>query len=231
MGSRFTDVAEYASRHRKADIGVHLAILSDSKKHRLRPLSPRSRVASLVDREGFFLSDHFLLSKRAEPEHVLRECDLQIAKALRAGLKPTHLDGHRDAFSFRKDLALTLAFIAREHGLPFRTSSAGKRTFTLSPEVPASEAEASYLGFLEEMKQGVFELVVHPGVDSRELRKMFGKDAPWGSAWRQRDYELIRSRSFRAKLRQREIRLIRWRDLEPDTLIRPGPLRRDTSCR
>lgn len=211
VGGRFEAVAQFAHRHPKSDIGVHLTILSDSDKLRYRPLSPRARVLSLLDREGYFLSDRKLLKNRAEPEHVIRECSLQISKAMRAGLIPTHLDGHRDAFSVREDIGKARVILALEYGLPFRPSSSQKRIFSIGPETPTREFLPSYVGFLDAMKPGLSQLVVHPGLDGRELRTMFGKDAPWGSLWRQQDYEVLRARPFRKKLKDRGIRLVGWK--------------------
>jgi len=42
---------------------------------------------------------------------------------------------------------------------------------------------------------------------------------PWGSAWRQRDYDAVNSPEFRKALKDNKVILIKWRDLQK--LVQP----------
>lgn len=73
-------------------IGVHLAI------DEYRPVVPASDIPSLVDAEGRFFSRGKQFLRMASNARIqgelLREWDSQITKILRAGIQPTHIDGH-----------------------------------------------------------------------------------------------------------------------------------------
>jgi len=63
------------------------------------------------------------------------------------------------------------------------------------------------------LRPGVTQLIVHVGFDNPKLKSIMGENLPWGSAWRQRDFDLITSREFRDALTNNRIELIKWRDL------------------
>ena len=43
---------------------------------------------------------------------------------------------------------------------------------------------------------------------------------PFGSAWRQRDYDVVTSAEFRKALRDNQVRLVTWRELQK---VAPAP--------
>jgi chitin disaccharide deacetylase len=90
----FPEVAAFAREHPGADLGIHLTLTSERTACRWGPTAPRTKVPSLVDRQGYFhqtWTDATLISAR-EVELELRA---QIDKAFDSGLRPTHLDSHQ----------------------------------------------------------------------------------------------------------------------------------------
>jgi len=66
---------------------------------------------------------------------------------------------------------------------------------------------------LDPLPPGVYELVIHLGYDDEELRGATWDHPDWGAAWRQADFNLVRSPEFQRFLHDRGFILIRWKDL------------------
>ncbi len=93
-GAAFDDGVKTAKALPAMGVGVHLN-LSDGA-----PLCGAKTVASLVDEQGKLSGgpEQLLLKlarRKLKPAEVEREWDAQIEKVRRAGISPTHLDGHK----------------------------------------------------------------------------------------------------------------------------------------
>jgi len=67
---------------------------------------------------------------------------------------------------------------------------------------------------LRDLKPGLNELIVHLGHDDAELQAITVDHPDFGSAWRQRDFDVVTSPEFRQALEQNHIILVRWGDLK-----------------
>lgn len=93
-GEAFEEAVAMARRAPRLSVGVHLNLTQGI------PVSPPSGIPSLVDARGrFYLTPGRLLCRLITRRINLREIELelqeQILKVLRAGIIPTHLDGHK----------------------------------------------------------------------------------------------------------------------------------------
>jgi len=93
-GGAFDAAVSMSRRAPRLGIGVHLNLTQG------RPVSPALRIPSLVDRTGRFdLSPGRLLrgimTRQVDLADVETELRAQINKIFRAGISPTHLDGHK----------------------------------------------------------------------------------------------------------------------------------------
>src|SRR5260370_39979322 len=93
-GSAFADGVKSASELPGLGVGVHLN-LSDGK-----PIAPAEQVKSLVNERGEFSGGPEVLllqltTKSLETMEVQTEWNAQIEKVCAAGIRPTHLDGHK----------------------------------------------------------------------------------------------------------------------------------------
>ena len=93
-GSAFDTAVSISRRTPSLGIGVHLNLTAGE------PVSSAHRVRSLVDRDGRLHSSigrllRAVISRQVDLAHVEIELRSQIAKVFRAGILPTHLDGHK----------------------------------------------------------------------------------------------------------------------------------------
>jgi hopanoid biosynthesis associated protein HpnK len=93
-GSAFEDGVRTAQELPRLGVGVHLN-LSDGK-----PVAPPAQIATLLNDAGEFSGGPEALlfrvtAKSLELKHVEIEWTAQIEKTRNAGIRPTHLDGHK----------------------------------------------------------------------------------------------------------------------------------------
>src|SRR5829696_2193151 len=86
------EIAAYARANPQADLGLHLTLTSEWTNFRWSPVSPRDRVPSLLDKDGYFRLTESEAAKYADPKEVELEVRAQIERAKAAGIVPTHLD-------------------------------------------------------------------------------------------------------------------------------------------
>ena len=63
------------------------------------------------------------------------------------------------------------------------------------------------------LKPGLTEIIVHLGHDDAELQAVTVDHEPYGSAWRQRDYDVVTSPEFAKALKDHNIIVVKWKDL------------------
>jgi predicted glycoside hydrolase/deacetylase ChbG (UPF0249 family) len=225
-----TEVAAYARAHPNADLGLHLTITSEWETYRWGSVESSDRVPSLLDSTGTFPSDVEPVATRAKPEEVERELRAQVERALALGIHPTHLDSHMGALFSTPQLAAVYVKVAHDYHLPFlavRGNPPGGPQTTYAPndvlldnviiagpEVPRDKWKDFYLQAIAGLKPGLTEMIVHLGHDDAELQAVTVNHEPYGSAWRQRDYEVMNSAEFRKALADNHIVLVHWRDLQ-----------------
>ena len=230
-----TEVAAYARAHPDADLGLHLTLTSEWLTYRWGSVESKDKVPSLLDPDGTFPNDVGVVAARAKVEEVERELRAQIQRAMALGIRPTHLDSHMGSLFATPALVATYVKIAHEYRLPFlalRTNPFGEAPMPLAPndilldalvqagdDVPAEQWKEFYLNAIANLKPGLTEMIVHLGYDDAELRAVTVNHDSWGSAWRQRDYEVVNSPEFKKALQDNKVILIKWRDLQK--LVQP----------
>ena len=230
-----TEVAAYARAHPDADLGLHLTLTSEWLTYRWGSVESKDKVPSLLDPDGTFPNDVGVVAARAKVEEVERELRAQIQRAMALGIRPTHLDSHMGSLFATPALVATYVKIAHEYRLPFlalRTNPFGEAPMPLAPndipldalvqagdDVPAEQWKEFYLNAIANLKPGLTEMIVHLGYDDAELRAVTVNHDSWGSAWRQRDYDVVNSPEFKKALQDNKVILIKWRDLQK--LVQP----------
>lgn len=226
-----TEVAAYAKGHPDADIGIHLTLTSEWKTYRWGPVASTDQVPSLLDREGYLWADTGPVGKNAKPEDAEREIRAQVERALKAGIKPTHLDNHMGSLFATPALFAAFVKVAREVHLPFlavRVPNAPPQMLAMLTDqdivldalVSAQEGvrpdawKEYYAGILRTLKPGLTLLIVHLGYDDAELRAITEGHPGWGADWRQRDFDVVTSPEFRRLLEENHVTVVRWKDLQ-----------------
>ena len=114
-GYAFEDAVKAASKMPGLGVGVHLN-LSDGA-----PIARAEQVKSLLDEEGKFAGGPETLlmrltTKSLQPKEVEKEWDAQIEKVRSAGIRPTHLDGHKHVQMLPGLFGIALR-LAKRHGI------------------------------------------------------------------------------------------------------------------
>ena len=225
-----TEVAAFAKAHPEADLGLHLTLTSEWQTYRWAGLASTDKVPSLYEPDGTLPNDEGIVAKRAKPEEVERELRAQVERALALGIKPTHLDSHMGSLFTTPALFNVYTKVAHDYHLPFLAVAGpgfGGGQFVLTPKdvpldavviagdnVPRDKWKEFYLNAINNLKPGVTELIVHLGHDDAELQAVTVNHEPYGSAWRQRDYDVVNSAEFKKALADNHVILVKWRDLQ-----------------
>lgn len=224
-----SEIAAYARANPQADLGLHLTLTSEWTHFRWGPVAPKDRVASLLDKDGYFRLNESEAAKNADPKEVEMEIRAQIEKAEAMGIVPTHLDSHMGTLYQNKALFDVFLRVAREYKLPVRVAKewAGRadyltssllandvfidRVLDINPSVAPQDWARFYSDEIRKLKPGVTEVVIHLAYDDGEMRGATFDHPDWGSAWRQRDFDFFTSDAFRKLLEENTIKLITWR--------------------
>jgi hypothetical protein len=225
-----TEVAEYAKRNPNADLGLHLTLTSEWKTYRWGGVAPRDQVPTLYEPDGTLPPTTETVAKRAKPDEVERELRAQIDRAYAIGIRPTHVDSHMGALFETPELFRTYVKVARSYKLPFLPFIGGPSPANLAALVPndivpdaaimASQMGTPeqwrkyYLDAIRNLKPGLTWIGVHLGYDDAELRAVtVGWDA-WGAKWRQQDYDVVTSAEFKQALKDNNVVLVTWREIQ-----------------
>ena len=164
------------------DVGVHLVVTFD------RPLADTELVPTLVDKDGRFFRPIELLARDVDREEALIEYRAQYRKARELlGRDPTHVDSHHWVHD-HPALEWAIGRLAHETGAAARIHSdeqrdrlraRGVRTpdhFVREFQHEGKVGVDSLLALLERIatKQGVTELMCHPGEPDEALAKRSG---------------------------------------------------------
>jgi predicted glycoside hydrolase/deacetylase ChbG (UPF0249 family) len=226
----FAEVVSFAREHPDADLGVHLAVNSEWTGYRWGPVSPVDAVASLLDKDGYLPLEETAVVANAKPDQVERELRAQVDRARSAGIRLSHLDSHMATLFrspallnvyLRLGLAYNLPILLERTGADRSAWGVGAQADALvdrvisldAPGAPTAEWPAAYEKLLTPLPPGVYELIVHLAYDDDEMRGATWDHPNWGAAWRQADFDLVKSQRFRDFLRAQGFTLVKWKDL------------------
>ncbi len=228
----FPEVARWAKEHTNVDLGIHLALTSEWTDLRWGPVSGAGRVPSLVDASGYFPLDTPDVAQNAKTPEVEQELRMQIDRAKSAGIPVTHLDMHMAGMVSSKELFGVYRKLRNEYDLPILLEPSGthgpppgisvpagevtvQRVITMEPGVPLNSRDWLdwYKKQLTPLPPGVYQLVVHLAYDDEEMRGATWDHPDWGAAWRQRDFDLVKSAEFRQFLKEQGFVLVTWKEL------------------
>jgi predicted glycoside hydrolase/deacetylase ChbG (UPF0249 family) len=223
-----TEVAAYAKEHPDADLGLHLTLTSEWKNYRWDPVA-RQALPGLLAPDGNLWGGAASATQQGAPAEVETEIRAQIERAMKVGIRPTHVDSHMGVL-FSPVYFPVYVKVAREYGIPFfmvRTPDAPtaftnvlKETDILADSYVMAGEKANaaswrdfYASAIKSLKPGLTVMIVHLGHDDAELQAITEGHPAYGSAWRQRDYDLVMSPEFRKLLRDNQVKPIGWKEI------------------
>jgi len=221
------EVARWVERHPQSDLGIHLALNSEWNDMRWGPVSGRDKIPSLLDEQGYLPLLETQVARQAKPSEVEVELHAQIDLARHLGIPLSHLDTHMGALLGTPALIETYRKIAHDYQLPIplkRAKNVDQYTLQpseslvddvvqISPGVSADQWLNTYKAILKPLGPGVHELIVHLALDGDEMRGATWDHPNWGAAWRQQDFNLVKSSEFRQFLKDQGFVLVTWKDL------------------
>lgn len=219
----FSEAAKWAAENPSYDVGVHSTLISEQQDYKWGPVATEHG-PGMVDQAGHFWPSNDML--QASPEDVEREITAQIIRARDSGINPTHLDSHTfstarleyiDGYA-RSGRRFGIPFLidrrfhsfCSAHGLEAAEDVVVEELLMARRKLALADLEDYYLSALRSVKSGLTQLIVHPGFDDAELRAITRARIAYGAAWRQRDFEIIRSLKFRSILKEKGIHVVHW---------------------
>jgi predicted glycoside hydrolase/deacetylase ChbG (UPF0249 family) len=164
---------------------------------------------------------------------VEKELRAQIDRAIAYGIHPTHLDNHMGSMYVTPVLLRVALKVAREYKLPvFLPMNVAKQSapfllqeitpdlivvdnFMMLPgEAVKGDWKAMYTDFVKALIPGLNEIVVHLSFDNEEMRAIAEGHEDYGSAWRQKDLDLVLSTEFKKLLSDNHVQLVTFRDIQ-----------------
>ncbi len=227
----FYEMLEFSKHNIAYDYGIHLTLTCEWKYYKWQPVLPISEVPSLVDDNGFMHSSRNAFKETAILEDVRKELHAQIEKALKYGLKPSHLDVHMYTLGLKPEFLALYRELGQIFKLPILLNKKIIESFGINADdclleddlcvdnlffgdykdFEHGELAAYYANVLENLPTGLNEILIHPAFNSREMRGITIEHPNFGAEWRQIDYDYFTSVECRSILEKNNIQLITWR--------------------
>jgi predicted glycoside hydrolase/deacetylase ChbG (UPF0249 family) len=211
----YQEAVEILKDHGEVSIGAHLTLNSEWGSYRWGPVLGRN-VPSLVDANGhFFASEIEFAAHPVDLGEVRMELRAQIDRALTAGLRIDYLDAHMQTAFSTNELRAVVEELAEEYGLGI-SPYFGERSASLW-DVPPEKKLSALLQFVDSAGPGLNMVVVHPGLDTPEMRALIDmnylQDPYRVSRHRQAEVDAITSPAFRQAVTKKGLELVTYRDL------------------
>ncbi|TRX59056.1 ChbG/HpnK family deacetylase [Fulvivirga sp. M361] len=230
----FYEMAVYAKNNPQFDNGIHLTLTCEWENYKFGPVLPVSEVPSLVDENGHFFKKRELLRKNASAEDVKKELQAQIEKAIKFGLKPTHIDSHMYSVGSHPAFFKIYKDLGEKFDLPVLINEQLMQMVGLNPKLNIKEGDflidKTYVGefeyfrtgelgeyynrVLENLTNGINLILIHPAFDDSEMKGVTINHPNFGSEWRQIDFDFFTSEKTMSKLKKNNIELVTWSDIK-----------------
>ena len=120
--SGYEEMAEFALENPQYDYGIHLTLTCEWQNFKWTPVLPINQVQSLVDSNGYFYKSREEVKNKALSIEIKNELRAQIDKALKIGLKPSHLDSHMYTVGLKEDFLKVYIELGKEYNIPILLS-------------------------------------------------------------------------------------------------------------
>lgn len=229
----FHEMATFAKNNPQFDNGIHLTLTCEWENRRFGPVLATSEVPSLVDENGHFYKKRKDLQEKASADHVKKELQAQVEKALDFGLNPTHIDSHMYSVGTTHEFFKIYKGLGKKYGLPVLISGelvemagASARRYIDEDDFvfdklyigefgdfQKGKLEDYYRSVFHDLSEGLNILLLHPAFDDDEMKEITANHPNFGSEWRQIDVDFFTSEESKHLLAQNNIALITWNDI------------------
>jgi len=193
-----------------------------------------NEISSLIDKNGYMYTSVEEFGKNAKAGDVEKEIRAEIQKATSFGIKLTHLDNHMGSILASPEMITVYQKIGKEYRLPvlvpmnmirMMAPQVAKYVDTNNvvivdnfvsayPAVDPGKWKEFYNQAIQSLKSGLNEIIFHLAYDNDEMKAITIDHPDYGAAWRQRDFDYVTSNEFKNLLKQTNIHLISWGDIQ-----------------
>jgi predicted glycoside hydrolase/deacetylase ChbG (UPF0249 family) len=230
----FPEIANYARQHPELDWGIHTTFTAEWKNYKWDGVLPASEIPSLIDKDGYMYTSLPEFAKNAKASDVEKEIKAEIEKCTSAGIKITHIDNHMGSILASPEMIAVYQKLGKEYHLPVlvpmnfirrMAPQMAKYVDTTNtvlvdnyvsayPAIPADNWKQFYDDALQNLKPGLNVLVFHLAYDTDEMKAITIEHPDFGAAWRQRDLDYAISDEFKNRLKQNNVHLVTWGEIQ-----------------
>jgi predicted glycoside hydrolase/deacetylase ChbG (UPF0249 family) len=235
----FPEIANYASQHPLADLGLHLTLTAEWKLYKWGPVIPTIEVSSLLTGKNFFPDNVADVAKNAKINEAEKELRGQIERAKQFGVDVTHLDTHMGTLVATAELLKVYIKLGHEYKVPILLNRGLVKAmlnidledlisnkdvvldqiYMADPEDYKKGMKVFYSGVLNSIKPGLNIILLHAAHDNAEMQAVTIDHPDYGARWRQADYDFFTSEDCKRILSEQKIQVITWREIR-DKIVR-----------
>lgn len=225
----FPHIAKYAKENPDLCWGIHLTLTAEWEHYKWDGVSSSNRISSILDHKHFMYGSVEEVVIHYDIEHIKRELDNQVKRALQFGVPLSHLDSHMGTLFANEELFKAYLELGNRYKLPVLLPykripdewdvddligpyQIPVNQILMLPSTPDSWEEAYDL-FINQVQPGINELIVHLGKDNPELQEVMVRHPEYGATWRQKDLDILMSQAFKEKLIENKIHVVSWKQL------------------
>jgi predicted glycoside hydrolase/deacetylase ChbG (UPF0249 family) len=217
----FPEAVKMLRENPGVDVGLHVALTSEWDNVKWRPLTA---CKSLTDSNGYFFpmvypNKNYPRASISENNPDIKEIEAEIRAQIEMAKKHipriSHISGHMGCTRLNEEVRQLVSRLAREYGLLDESSLQQIQYVGLGqPSKTGQEKIDRFLHLLDTLRPGkTYLFVEHPGYDNDELRAVHHIGYENVAQDRQGVTDLFTSPKVKAKLKERNIQLISYRDL------------------
>ena len=217
----FPEAVKMLQQDTGIDVGVHLALTSEWDNMIWRPLT---NAPTLRDADGYFLpmmfpNKNYPGRSVAEAKPSIREIEMefraQIEMARKYIPRISHISGHMGCTNLNNEVKAVIAKLTREYNLINENELKQVSYIGFGEQLKTSEEKIErFLVLLDKLEKGkTYLFVEHPGLDNDELKAIHHIGYENVAADRQGVTDMFTSKKVKAKIKEKNIQLIGYRDL------------------
>ena len=219
----FLEAAAMLRENPGYDVGVHLTLTSEWSNVKWGPLTCSP---SLVDSNGYFYpkqknwedenADDAFYNADPDIKEVEAELRAQIEMALKYIPQVSHLSSHMGATRVDDELAALENRLAREYGLDIDLSALGVQYARWGSDSrdDVSTREQKLIDMLEDLENGLYTIVEHPGLDTPEMQAQGHPGYEHVASHRDAVTKAFTSEKVKAVIQRRNIQLVSYKQAQ-----------------
>lgn len=217
----FPEAVRLLNEHPGVDVGIHLDLTSEWENIRWRPISD---CPSLKDSDGYFFPmvipnknypGRSISENKWKIEDVEKEFRMQIELALKYIPRISHLSAHMGCTNLSPEVKALTRKLAKEYHIPVDPEWDLKGLVGYAgPSKTSEEKIQSFIRMLDNLQAGkTYIFLDHPGIDNDELKAVYHIGYENVATDRQGVTDLFTNEKVKARIREKGIQLIGYRDI------------------